>query len=70
MTAIKGYRTLTTEEINLINRSKELGEDVEALIKVVGERPNVDGRWLNIAKTDLQKGFMSLNRSIANPDNF
>ena len=30
----------------------------------------IDKRWLAIAKTDLQKGFMSLVRSIAKPETF
>ncbi len=31
---------------------------------------SIDKRWLIIAKTDLQKGFMSLIRSIAKPETF
>lgn len=27
-------------------------------------------RWLAIAKTDFQTGFMALKRSVAQPDNF
>lgn len=30
----------------------------------------VDARWLAIAKTDLQKGFMFLTRAVAQPTTF
>lgn len=71
---IKGYRDLSQVEIDLINRCKEL--EAECL-NLIGELelsefalngdmvPN--GRWLETGKTDLQKGFMSIIRSIAKP---
>lgn len=33
-------------------------------------RPMLDMRWVSIAKTDLQRGFMALVRSIAQPTTF
>lgn len=30
----------------------------------------IDRRWLSIARTDLQKGFMALTRSVAQPTTF
>lgn len=69
---IKGYRELTTEEIYAINRAKKLADEVESYIDelkdFLGE--GVDKRWLAIATTDLQKGFMALVRSIAKPESF
>jgi hypothetical protein len=70
MNEIEGYRELTQDEIDTINSIKlmanRIGEDVEAMSR----RSNVDQRWLAIAKTDLQKGFMSLVRSVAKPTTF
>lgn len=67
---IKGYRDLTELEINLMNACKEhairIGDTIEALERTEG----IDKRWLAIAKTDLQKGFMALIRSIAKPETF
>ncbi|GAG46315.1 unnamed protein product, partial [marine sediment metagenome] len=45
---------------------KELGE----LVDLLAFNPNIDGRWLAIGKTDLQKGLMALTRSIAKPEFF
>lgn len=73
---IKGYRDLTQEEINLMNEAKELAERVGELVAklsasdAVPTEAGIDQRWLAIAKTDLQKGFMSLIRSIAQPTTF
>ncbi|QCW18560.1 hypothetical protein SEPL_510 [Salmonella phage SE_PL] len=67
---IKGYRELTEDEIKNMNDVKELAAQVGELIERLGDTPDIDRRWLNIAKTDLQKGFMSAVRSIAKPDSF
>jgi len=68
---IKGYRDLSEAEIADMNAAKVLAEQVGDLCKKFEmERPNVDKRWLAIAKTDLQKGFMALVRSIARPETF
>lgn len=67
---IKGYRDLSQEEINLMNEAKELAEQVGTLIEKVEKTTGVDLRWVAIGKTDLQKGFMSLIRGIAQPTTF
>lgn len=67
---IKGYRDLSETEIALMNKCKELGVLVGQAISNIEKEPNIDMRWLAIAKTDLQKGFMSLIRSIARPETF
>jgi hypothetical protein len=68
---IKGYRDLSAEEIADMNEAKALAETVGDLCKKFEmERPAADKRWLAIARTDLQRGFMSLIRSIARPDTF
>lgn len=69
MSDIKGYRQLSQEEINLINEVKAMGEQVKALIKKA-EDLEADDRWKSIATTNLQQGFMALNRSIAKPSTF
>jgi hypothetical protein len=66
---IKGYRDLNQMEIDAMNAVKSVGETVGNLITEL-EGKNVDGRWLAIGKTELQKGFMALTRSIAKPTSF
>lgn len=76
---IKGYRELNGQEIAMMNAIKEKAAEVGDLIAGLEGRVKTngadgstppDGRWLAIGKTDLQKGFMALTRSIAKPDFF
>jgi len=67
---IKGYRTLTKKEIELINEAKEVAVEVGKLCDKVASFSTTDRRWSSIGTTDLQKGFMSLIRSIAQPETF
>lgn len=67
---ITGYRELNQEEINLINMIKGRAEDVGAELEIVSQFPDVDKRWVNIAKTHLQQGFMALTRAVTKPNSF
>lgn len=79
---IKGYRDLSQEEIDLMNEIKESASKVEELVQKLNHFEGSqsltapDGttkpspRWLNEGWMDLQKGFMSLVRSVAKPTSF
>ena len=67
---INGYKELTDTEINDINHIKSMADAVGHLIKSMNDPEVFDQRWVAIAKTDLQKGFMSLVRSVAKPETF
>jgi hypothetical protein len=67
---IKGYRDLSAEEIQLMNECKELSAKVGELVEKLKATPNLDQRWISIGTTDLQKGFMSIIRGIAQPTTF
>jgi hypothetical protein len=67
---IKDYRDLTQEEIDLMYEAKELQERVGAFWNKLATTPGIDYRWLEIGRTDLQKGFMAAIRAIAKPESF
>lgn len=82
---IKGYRDLSQEEINLMNKIKAKGEEVGELINELNKMRDVDAdiigkltdeqlsetrRALDLAKTKLQTGFMWFVRAVALPDSF
>lgn len=67
---ISGYRELSQEEIDMMNDIKAKGADLGKLIDVLADQKLADPRWLAIAKTDLQKGFMALTRAVAKPEFF
>lgn len=75
---IVGYRELTKEDIDLMNRVKKATADMLQLREEVVEhvRKNTPPeraaiaepmRWLAIAKTDIQTGAMALIRAVAQP---
>lgn len=65
-----GSQKLTNSGHELVTQTRELGELIDAHIKKLEKDDLVDKRWLAIAKTDLQRGFMSIVRSIAKPKHF
>ena len=67
---IKGYRELTDNEISVINDIKDLANLIGQMVEEMEKTDGIDQKWLAIGKTDLQKGFMSVIRSIAKPTSF
>jgi hypothetical protein len=67
---IDGYRELTQDEIYTINDIKRLANEVGEVLDGFTRWEEADQRWVAIAKTDLQKGFMALVRSVAKPEGF
>lgn len=47
---------------------EEIKKSINNLIQEAEEEEIVNKRWLAIAKTDLQIGFMALKRALENPD--
>lgn len=66
---IAGYRELNQGEIDLMNKVKKMGIELEHLVEDISVE-NVDERWVNIARTHLQQGLMALTRAIAKPTFF
>lgn len=80
---IRGYRDLDANEIDLINEIKAAEARIGTLYQRVAEhlalqrdRAGADkqriaaaepARWLAMARSDLQIGFMKLTRSVAQP---
>lgn len=70
---IKGYREISPDERDAVNEIKKMEEGLLMLIDLLEKTPpegatiRPDRRWLAIARTDLEKGFMALNRSILRP---
>ena len=67
---IKGYRELNQEEIDTMNEVKAMGIKLSELVEKLENNKDLDQRWIESGKTDLQKGLMALTRSIARPEFF
>lgn len=61
----------TRGEVALINNITAVGNDVGDLVAAMeGADTGFDQRWVAIAKTQLQQGFMALTRAVAKPESF
>ena len=70
VTPVAGYRRLTQEHIDQMNENKLLEELVLRQVdRHVREHHSqeIDQRFVAIARTHFQEGFMALNRAIAQP---
>lgn len=64
--SVKGYQP-QSQKMDLVRINKQLEEHILRAMDTLAEKSDVDKRWLAIARTDIEKGFMALNRSIFNP---
>ncbi len=69
MPKIAGYRELTADEISVMN---ELKKAEASFLKIIDDLPKslpaTNLRWLAIARTDIETGFMAMNRAVSRPD--
>jgi hypothetical protein len=64
---VQGYRAQNLSAVNRVNDNKRLEEQVLRVLDDLNNDPNVDKRWLAIGRTEIEKGFMAVNRSIFKP---
>ena len=64
---VKGYEKQSTSNVDLVNANKEIEERVLRMLDELKELEGVDQRWLATGRTDIEKGFMAVNRSIFKP---
>lgn len=67
---ISGYRELDEQEIRKMNAVKALANAAGEMIDEMRKLPTFDQRWVSIAQTHLQEGFMAAVRAIAQPTTF
>jgi len=68
--AITGYRTLTPDQIAAVNMLKATANSVGTMVDACAASGEFDPRWLAIARTHLQEGFMALTRAFTKPEGF
>jgi hypothetical protein len=75
---ILGYSTPTEENIAQVNINKVMEERLLQRLDELfdysktGESESIhyDARWLAVAKTHFEQGFMAMNRAIMQPNRF
>lgn len=64
---VKGYTDQPDAKINLVNRNKEVEERILRVLDPMYDSSAFDRRWLSIARTHFEQGFMALNRAVFQP---
>jgi len=71
---VAGYRPQSEEAVTLVNQNKHREEKILRVIDAMansqtpdGQSISVDQRWVSIARTQIEQGFMALNRAIFQP---
>lgn len=65
---VKGYRTLTDDDIRDMNNIKDISREFLAYLQKLNAGGVADARWVAIAKTQMQQACMSACRAVAQPD--
>lgn len=66
--AIPGYRTLSDEELAMVEAIKRMEAAMNGFMDQVATVEGLDRRQLALAATHIEEGFMHLVRSITKPE--
>ena len=64
---VAGYQPQSDERVQLVNENKVTEERILRAIERDTKNGLLDPRWAAIARTDIEKGFMALNRAVFQP---
>ena len=64
---VAGYRPQSDDAIALVNGNKEIEERMLRILDHLAGLDSVDKRWLAIGRTQIEQGFMAINRAIFRP---
>lgn len=64
---VAGYKPQSDESVALVNENKAAEERILRVMDKMRENVWIDQRWLAIARTQIEQGFMALNRSVFKP---
>lgn len=64
---VAGYNPQNDENIALVNRNKTVEEEVLRILDGLKAVEGIDQRWLATGRTDIEKGFMAINRAVFKP---
>lgn len=64
---VYGYQMQSQTAVEMVNINKATEERLLRMMDDFVGRPEIDKRWLAIARTNIEQGFMALNRSIFRP---
>ncbi len=64
---VSGYQPQPGKNVDLVNQNKALEERVLRQFDALFATEGLDKRWLSVAKTHVEQGFMAMNRAVFQP---
>jgi hypothetical protein len=64
---VSGYQPQSTANVDRVNANKQIEERLLRVIDDMRKDTRYDQRFISIAMTHFQEGFMSLNRAVFQP---
>ncbi len=67
---VTGYTTQPPEKVAVVNQNKRIEESVLRQLDLMQDAAvdmGFDARWLAIARTHIEQGFMAMNRAVFRP---
>lgn len=64
---VKGYLPQSDDAVALVNLNKQVEEAILRHLDKLAESAMTDKRWLAIGRTQIEQGFMAVNRSVFQP---
>lgn len=65
---VGGYNPVTELQVDLVNQHKRMEEVIlQRMDSLPQMDPDTDMRWLAVARTHIEQGFMALNRAVFRP---
>ena len=61
---VSGYIPQSEESVQLVNEHKEMEARVLRRLDELGQRDDIDKRWLAIGRTHIEEAFMAINRAV------
>jgi hypothetical protein len=65
---VPGYRPQTEQAVRLVTAFKQDEEVLLRTLDTMKDNPAYDPRWLSIARTHFEEGFMALTRAVFRPE--
>lgn len=64
---VAGYRPQSDAKVDLVNANKRVEETALRMLDHLATLPETDKRWLAIGRTEIENGFMAVNRAVFRP---
>lgn len=64
---VSGYTDQSDARVALVNANKAAEERVLRLLDELAAQPNIDPRWFAIGRSQIEQGFMAINRAVFQP---